>query len=45
MAQVKLTEKEIVRLAMRILGQRTSQKKKKSSAANGKLGGRPRIKK
>jgi len=37
-----VNEKQIIREAMRLLGARTSKKKAKSSAANGKLGGRPK---
>jgi len=33
-ATIKLTDEELIRVAMRLLGQRTSAKKKKSSAAN-----------
>ena len=36
-----LTEAEIIRVAMRLLGQKTSKKKARSSRENGKLGGRP----
>ena len=35
-----LTESEIIRVAMRLLGQKTSRKKARSSRRNGKLGGR-----
>ncbi len=35
------TNKSIISEAMRLLGSRTSQKKAKSSAENGKKGGRP----
>jgi hypothetical protein len=35
-------EKELISRAMRLLGSRKSAKKAKSSAANGKLGGRPK---
>jgi hypothetical protein len=37
-----MDENEIIRQAMSIIGKRTSPKKKKSSAANGATGGRPR---
>jgi len=37
-----LTDDEIVRMGMRLLGQRTSKRKAKSSRENGKLGGAPR---
>jgi len=33
-ASIKLTDEELIRVAMRLLGQRTSARKKKSSAAN-----------
>jgi len=42
-AQLKLTDQEVIRVAMRLLGQRTSKRKAKSSRENGKLGGRPVI--
>jgi hypothetical protein len=37
-----MDEKQLIAKAMSLLGSRTSTKKKKSSKANGKLGGRPR---
>jgi hypothetical protein len=40
-AHLKLTDAEVIRVAMRLLGQRTSKRKAKSSRENGKLGGRP----
>jgi len=39
---MELTEEEVIRVAMRLLGQRTSKRKAKSSRENGKLGGRPK---
>jgi len=39
-AHLKLTDAEVIRVAMRLLGQRTSAKKARASRANGKLGGR-----
>jgi len=38
----KRQQEKLIAEAMRLLGKRTSKKKAKSSAANGKLGGRPR---
>jgi len=35
-----MTEQEIVRVAMRLLGSKTSKKKAQASRSNGKLGGR-----
>jgi hypothetical protein len=40
----KAQQEKIISQAMALLGSRTSTKKAKSSAANGKLGGRPRSK-
>jgi hypothetical protein len=37
-------QQKLISEAMKILGSRTSPKKAKSSAENGKLGGRPRKK-
>ena len=41
---IRLTDDEVIRVAMRLLGERTSPKKARASRANGKLGGRPRKK-
>jgi hypothetical protein len=38
----KKQKEKLISEAMRLLGKRRSVKKAKSSAANGKLGGRPR---
>jgi len=42
MASLRLTDAEVIRVAMRLLGQRTSKRKAKSSRENGKLDGAPR---
>jgi len=42
---LRLTDAEVIRVAMRLLGERTSAKKARASRANGKLGGRPSKKK
>lgn len=38
---MSMTEKELIKQAMTILGKRRSRKKAEASRANGKLGGRP----
>jgi len=39
---MSMTDKEIIKRAMTILGKRKSARKAEASKANGKLGGRPR---
>ena len=41
---MSMTEKEIIKQAMTILGRKKSSKKAEASRTNGKLGGRPKKK-
>jgi hypothetical protein len=44
MPALELTDAEVIRVAMRLLGQRTSKRKAESSRRNGLLGGKNRAK-